>query len=125
MKKGTVSSFTNTTRLSLTFKIGGIFLCSFVVFIAVILPLSVYTVDSTAHTAVHNIVTKQLQSSLNMGAEYLHTRSDNRHKSLYTVPDPAADGKAAAAKIHQDVPGMTCTHDFPHSGLLPYRVATV
>ena len=67
MKKDTVSSFTNTTRLSLTFKIGGIFLCSFVIFIAVILPLSVYTVDSTAHTAVHNIVTKQLQSSLNMG----------------------------------------------------------
>ena len=73
MKKGTVSSFTNAARLSLTFKIGGIFLCSFVVFIAVILPLSVYTVDSTAHTAVHNTVTKQLQSSLNMGAEYLHT----------------------------------------------------
>ena len=62
MKKGTVSSFTNTTRLSLAFKIGGIFLCSFVVFIAVILPLSVYTVDSTAHTAVHDTVTKQLQS---------------------------------------------------------------
>ena len=73
MKKGTVSSFTNAARLSLTFKIGGIFLCSFVVFIAVILPLSVYTVDSTAHTAVHDTVTKQLQSSLNMGAEYLHT----------------------------------------------------
>ena len=70
--KNTGSSFTNAARWSLSFKIGGIFLCSFTVFIAAILPLSVYTVDSTAHTAVHDTVTKQLQSSLDMGAEYLH-----------------------------------------------------
>ena len=73
MEKNAVPSFTNAARWSLAFKIGGIFLCSFTVFIAVILPLSVYTVDSTAHTAVHNTVTKQLQSSLAMGAEYLNT----------------------------------------------------
>ena len=66
--KNTGSSFTNAARWSLSFKIGGIFLCSFTVFIAAILPLSVYTVDSTAHTAVHDTVTKQLQSSLDMGA---------------------------------------------------------
>ena len=54
--KNTGSSFTNAARWSLSFKIGGIFLCSFTVFIAAILPLSVYTVDSTAHTAVHDTV---------------------------------------------------------------------
>ena len=73
MENDAGSSFTKAARLSLAFKIGGIFLCSFTVFIAAILPLSVYTVDSTAHTAVHDTVTKQLQSSLEMGAEYLHT----------------------------------------------------
>ena len=75
--KNTGSSFTNAARWSLSFKIGGIFLCSFTVFIAAILPLSVYTVDSTAHTAVHDTVTKQLQSSLDMGSEYLNVLYGN------------------------------------------------
>ena len=77
MENDAGSSFTKAARLSLAFKIGGIFLCSFTVFIAVILPLSVYTVDSTAHTAVHDTVTKQLLSSLDMGAEYLNVLYGN------------------------------------------------
>ena len=77
MENDTGSSFTKAARLSLAFKIGGIFLCSFTVFIAAILPLSVYTVDSTTHTAVHDTVTKQLLSSLDMGAEYLNVLYGN------------------------------------------------
>ncbi|MEL3907153.1 MAG: methyl-accepting chemotaxis protein [Treponema sp.] len=64
---------TKTVRLSLTAKIGGVLLFSFLIFIAVILPVNVSIVDSTAHTAVTDTVTKQLESSLSMGSEYLHT----------------------------------------------------
>ncbi|MGI5172885.1 methyl-accepting chemotaxis protein [Treponema sp. OMZ 840] len=73
-----------TKKRSLTFKISGIFLCSFILFIAVIVPLASYTIHSAAKGAVDITVMNQFDGDLAIIQDYL--------KILYG-PLSVTDGK--------------------------------